>query len=48
MKEFFKEYGSIILAVTGTMAFFGALWNPLFSPNGMVAQLIRLWCGNGC
>lgn len=46
MSEIIKEYGSMIIAASSTIMFFGLVGTIFFSNNGLLCLLITAW-GNG-
>ena len=47
MSEIIREYGGFLLAAAGTFAILAILGETIFSPDGMLAELIRHWESGG-
>lgn len=47
MKEIINEYGSMVLAVTGLILFFGTMGAVLLSRSGLLMQMIQTWMYGG-
>lgn len=48
MSEIISEYGGMAIATIATICFLALIVALLFSPNGMMAELIFLWGNGGC
>ena len=47
MKEIINEYGSMVLAVTGLILFFGTMGAGVLSRSGLLMQMIQTWMYGG-
>ena len=47
MKEIINEYGSMVLAVTGLILFFGTMGAVVLSRSGLLMQMIQTWMYGG-
>ena len=47
MKEIINEYGSMVLAVTGLILFFGTMGAVVLSRSGLLMDLILSWLYGG-
>lgn len=48
MSEIISEYGGMAIATIATVCFLALVGVLLFSPGGMMAELIFLWGNGGC
>lgn len=47
MKEIMDEYGSMFLAVSGLLLFFGTMSAVMLSKSGVLMQMIQVWLYGG-
>ena len=47
MKEIIDEYGSMFLAVTGLILFFGTMSAVMLSQSGVLMKMIQTWMYGG-
>ena len=47
MKEIINEYGSMVLAVTGLILFFGTMGAVVLARSGLLMQIIQTWMYGG-
>lgn len=48
MKDILIEYGGAIIGIVGAIGLLWVLRVPLFSPDGLLAQLVRFWQTSAC
>lgn len=48
MKEVIREYGSAVVAAVGAFLLFSILGQMVFSPDGLLAQMVQVWGNGGC
>ena len=48
MNQFFKEYGGMIIAIAGTLAFLAVFGQSMMSQEGDFAQMLSYWGNGGC
>lgn len=47
MKEIMDEYGSMFLAVTGLILFWGTMSSVMLSQNGVLMKMVQVWMYGG-
>jgi len=48
MKEFFTEYGGMLIAMAGALAIIAIFYKTLLSGDGQFLSLLMGWCSHAC